>query len=311
MTLKNVPFSRFAEYFLVVAETENLHKAAEQLFISVSAVHRQIALAEEQLDIALFERLPNGLKLTLAGELLYSDLLRWKKEFQQTRIRFDEIQGLKRGSIELGLISALSDGFVIESLADLQQQYPWISFNIHTHESKVIIQKIINTEIDFGLILDPIIHTQLEVLSFIEIPIGFVMSPDHALATQSKLTLADTFESRHIMADAPLIIHERVMAMYKKQHIVPIHQTLTNVIRLMISMLKRNMGIAILSYLDVYTAVANKELVFVPIHEKGIQPLTLALCAGQRRQLSRISQILIQQLSRKMETLKVHVNDQK
>jgi len=175
----------------------------------------------------------------------------------------------------------------------------------------VIIQKIINTEIDFGLILDPIIHTQLEVLSFIEIPIGFVMSPDHALATQSKLTLADTFESRHIMADAPLIIHERVMAMYKKQHIVPIHQTLTNDIRLMISMLKRNMGIAILSYLDVYTAVANKELVFVPIHEKGIQPLTLALCAGQRRQLSRISQILIQQLSRKMETLKVHVNDQK
>jgi len=115
MTLMNVPFSRFAEYFLVVAETENLHKAAEQLFISVSAVHRQIALAEEQLDIALFERLPNGLKLTLAGELLYSDLLRWKKEFQQTRIRFDEIQGLKRGSIELGLISALSDGFVIES----------------------------------------------------------------------------------------------------------------------------------------------------------------------------------------------------
>ncbi len=58
MTLMNVPFSRFAEYFLVVAETENLHKAAEQLFISVSAVHRQITLAEEQLDIALLNVCP-------------------------------------------------------------------------------------------------------------------------------------------------------------------------------------------------------------------------------------------------------------
>ncbi|MBJ9985850.1 LysR family transcriptional regulator [Acinetobacter sp. S40] len=305
----NVPFSRFAEYFLVVAETENLHKAAEQLFISVSAVHRQITLAEEQLGIALFERLPNGLKLTLAGELLYSDLLRWKKEFIQTRIRFDEIQGLKRGSIEMGLISALSEGFVIETLAELQQQYPWITFNIHTHESKAIIQKLINTEIDFGLILDPLVHAQLEVLSFIEIPIGFIMSPQHILATQPKLTLADTYESRHIIADAPLMIHERVMAMYKKQHIVPVHQTLTNDIRLMISMLKRNMGIAILSYLDVYTAVENKELIFIPLQERAIQPLTLALCAGQRRQLSRISQILIQQLSRNMEELKIYPSD--
>src|SRR5690606_41996236 len=107
--LMNTPFSRFLEYFIAVAKTGSLRKAADQLFISVSAVHRQIALAEEELGIMLFERLPNGLKLTLAGELLYADVIKWQKEFQQTRIRFDEIQGFTRGTIEFGLISALKD----------------------------------------------------------------------------------------------------------------------------------------------------------------------------------------------------------
>lgn len=102
-------------------------------------MHRQIALAEEELDIALFERLPNGLKLTLAGEMLYSDVLRWQKEYKQTCMRFDEIQGLKRGAIELGLIAALSDGFVVDVLATLQSEFPWITLNILTDDSDVLI----------------------------------------------------------------------------------------------------------------------------------------------------------------------------
>lgn len=73
----NTPFSRFSEYFIAVAQTGSLRKAAEQLFISVSAVHRQIVLAEQELGIQLFERLNHGLRLTLAGELLYADLLKW------------------------------------------------------------------------------------------------------------------------------------------------------------------------------------------------------------------------------------------
>jgi Transcriptional regulator len=120
----NITFSRFSEYFIAVAKTGSLRKAADQLYISVSAIHRQITLAEEEFGIVLFERLPSGLKLTLAGELLYADLLKWQKEFHQTCVRFDEIQGLSRGSIELGLIAALSDGFVLDSLQYMYETIP-------------------------------------------------------------------------------------------------------------------------------------------------------------------------------------------
>lgn len=306
--LINTPFSRFSDYFIAVAKSGSLRKAADQLFISVSAVHRQIALAEEELGIDLFERLPNGLKLTLAGEMLYADILKWQKEFQQTCIRFDEIQGLKRGSIEFGLISALSEGFVMQSLQHMYAQYPWINFNIRVADSEVIARKIIDTELDFGLILNPKAHHQLEVLHFLELPLGFVMSKQHPLAEAERIYFSDTLDDNHFIAAEPLIIHDYVQAMYKHHKFIPARKTESNDIRLMNSMIKANTGIGILSYLDVFPELQRDELIFKLITEKGVRPLTIALCVAPKRQISRASQLMIKHIIEQMEQLKSQIS---
>jgi DNA-binding transcriptional LysR family regulator len=104
------PFSRFALYFAEVARSGSLRRAAEKLHISASAINRQILQAEEAFGTPLFERLPEGLRMTTAGELLYDNLLRWQKEFHLTRQKFDELQGLKRGTVSVGMVQALAEG---------------------------------------------------------------------------------------------------------------------------------------------------------------------------------------------------------
>ena len=74
-----LPFSRFSHYFLELARSGSLRKAAEQLHVSASAINRQILQAEEELGMRLFERLPDGMRLTSAGELLLDDLRRWQR----------------------------------------------------------------------------------------------------------------------------------------------------------------------------------------------------------------------------------------
>lgn len=303
----NTPFSRFSEYFIAVAKTGNLRKAADQLFISVSAVHRQIALAEEDLGIMLFERLPSGLKLTLAGEMLYADVIKWHKEFQQTRVRFDEIQGLTRGTIEFGLIAALSDSFVMQSVQYIDQHYPWIDFNIQVADSEIIAKKITDAELDFGLILNPKAHQHLEVVHFIEVPLGFVMAKNHTLAQAEKLYFSDTLNDKHFIATKPLIIHDYVQAMYKHHKFIPNRKTESNDIRLMNSLIKNNLGMGIMSYLDVLPWIERDELVFKPILEKGLHPLTLALCVAPKRQMSRISQLMINNIVEQMENLNMQM----
>ena len=299
-----LPFSRFADYFIAVAKTGSLRKAADQLFISVSAVHRQIVLAEEELGVALFERLPNGLKLTLAGELLYADLRSWQKEFQATQKRLNEIQGLQRGSIDFGMIAALSESFVSNVMQSIAQQYPWINFKLRVLDSERIADLVINAELDFGLILNPKHQHQLQISAFIEMPLGFVIPKQHALAPKEKIYFSDTLEFNHIVAAEPLIIHDHVHALYKKHDFNPAHTIECNDIRMMVSLLKQNLGISIMSYLDAAPYIENGAFEFRTINDHGLHPITVALCTAPKRQLSRISQIMMNQIIIEMEALK-------
>jgi DNA-binding transcriptional LysR family regulator len=96
-----IPFSRFARYFIEVSRQGSLRKAAEALHVSASSIDRQILRAEEELETRLFERLPTGLKLTSAGELLLDDMRRWRKDYGRTLQRIDDLKGLKRGHVGL------------------------------------------------------------------------------------------------------------------------------------------------------------------------------------------------------------------
>ena len=61
------------ETFIKVADAGSFNKAAEKLYITPTAVIKQINLLEKALEVVLFERTHRGLVLTKAGKSLYQD----------------------------------------------------------------------------------------------------------------------------------------------------------------------------------------------------------------------------------------------
>lgn len=59
--------------FITVAECGSFTKASELLYISPTAVMKQMNTLEAHLDLRLTERTPTGVKLTAAGEIIYRD----------------------------------------------------------------------------------------------------------------------------------------------------------------------------------------------------------------------------------------------
>lgn len=66
-------YNKHLETFIKVADTSSFSKAAEELYISSTAVIKQINLLEQELDLKLFERSHRGIKLTKAGRSIYGD----------------------------------------------------------------------------------------------------------------------------------------------------------------------------------------------------------------------------------------------
>ncbi len=297
------PFSRFAHYFIAVARCGSLRRAAEQLHISASAINRQILQAEEAFGTPLFERLPEGLRMTTAGELLYDNLLRWQKEFRQTRQKFDELQGMKRGSVSVGMVQALAEGGFAAALAEIIASWPWLELDLagggQPHRQPE------SASGGPGRRPDPRSagagRTQRAGLC--RTGGGDCDAPGPPSAGAKALSLGELSLERHIVPGAPLIVHERVALLYRHHDFAPENTISCNDIRLIKSLVLRGSGVTLLSLLDVLDEVQRGQLAFIPLRSTLLRPLTLALCTAPSRQLSRPAQMAIQTLSAVIESM--------
>lgn len=71
--------------FIQVADAGSFSKVGEAMFISPTAVMKQIDRLEETLEVQLFHRTPRGLTLTNAGKSYYQDaryMIQYAKDAQ-------------------------------------------------------------------------------------------------------------------------------------------------------------------------------------------------------------------------------------
>lgn len=66
-------YNHMLDTFIAVADCGSLTKAAEHLYISPTAVMKQMNTLERHLDLKLIERAPSGIRLTAAGTVIYQD----------------------------------------------------------------------------------------------------------------------------------------------------------------------------------------------------------------------------------------------
>ncbi|MGN0291349.1 MAG: LysR family transcriptional regulator, partial [Lachnospiraceae bacterium] len=66
-------YNPMLDTFIAVADCGSLTKAAERLYISPTAVMKQMNTLENHLDLKLMERTPSGIQLTPAGRIIYQD----------------------------------------------------------------------------------------------------------------------------------------------------------------------------------------------------------------------------------------------
>ncbi len=66
-------YNHLLETFIAVADLGSFTKAADQLFISSTAVMKQINTLENHLDLKLLDRTSAGVSLTAAGKVIYKD----------------------------------------------------------------------------------------------------------------------------------------------------------------------------------------------------------------------------------------------
>ncbi|WP_337270432.1 LysR family transcriptional regulator [Oryzifoliimicrobium ureilyticus] len=192
--------SRALVYFASVAKHGSIRGAATVLNISASAVNRQILDLEASMGVALFQRLPRGMRLTTAGELLLAYIQRTNRDFDVVKSQIEELQGLRRGTVRIALIEAVAEA-TAEQIAIFRQQHPKISFEFKVMGSVEVLAAVAREEFDLGIAFNPPADRKFYTLAETRQTLCAVMARNHPLAERDGLRLSDCLESPILLGD--------------------------------------------------------------------------------------------------------------
>lgn len=186
--------------FVKVAEAGSFNKAAEESFITPTAVIKQIYLLESSLDVKLFERTHRGLKLTKAGQSLYQDAKYIIQYCRESIVRAKNAMQNDDTIIRIGRSPMTPAQLLMPLWPKFQEYCPDMKFEIipfeNTPENAREILANLGKNIDvIGGIFD---QTMLELrncdgLELSREPFCCAVSIHHPLATKEKLQISDLY----------------------------------------------------------------------------------------------------------------------
>jgi len=185
---------RHLRYFVMAAEETNISRAAARLNVSQPAVSRQIRDLEAEWDVDLFEREPQGLRLTPAGEVALTqakDLLLRAQQLGEALQPFSASG--RQITLKVGFIPTVLPGLLAEGLKQLNQAQPDVCIQITEMHPAEQIAALRTGELDMALpgtpsvkIKEEFFHRTLRIT-----PLAMVVPRDHLLARKRSVKLSE------------------------------------------------------------------------------------------------------------------------
>lgn len=195
---------------IVLAETLNFRRAAERLHMAQPPLSTSIKKLEEELGVQLFERLPSGVKLTPAGDVVLRHARRTVFFAEQTRRAGREGESGEQGTLRLGFVGSATYSLMPRVIRAFRGKYPRVDIVIDESTTVELLRGVESHALDVALVRFPVVEPTAAELALLR-PERLVaaVSLDSPLAARTAVSIAE-------LAREPLIIYarERVPGMY-------------------------------------------------------------------------------------------------
>lgn len=291
----HVVFAPLLKYFVEIARQGSIRQAAEVLHIAPSAINRHILEFEDSLGIELFERLPRGMRLTPAGEILFEVARRMQRDYTIALSEVDLLQQARRGHVSIATLQALSEDFFPPIIARLMAQYPGITYSFFVGNTKEVIEHVKLGDSDIGLCGAPERGERVRSVASVKLPFGVVLPLGHALANYSEIRLRDC-------KSYPLIYPSQGelrtlldrMNIHGGERVSPALET--NSVAMMRELVIAGAGVGFISLTAVMSHLTKGELVFRPLKLQERVSTELSIIVREERKLSVATSLLLEHM---------------
>lgn len=183
---------RVLNYFLTVAQEENITRAANLLHVTQPTLSRQLAELEEELGVKLFHRGNRYITLTEQGLLLRRRAEEVMTLTDRIKHEIREQDGPINGVIAIGTAESAATEILPTFMKTFSRRYPQVSYELFTGNADIVKERIDKGLLDIGLLTEPVELSRYEFLRLKKKDRwGILTTVDSPLAQKTEVAVED------------------------------------------------------------------------------------------------------------------------
>lgn len=176
------------EYLVTVNRERHFGRAAKRCFVAQPSLSAQLKKLEDELGVVIFDRSKKPIEPTELG----IEIIEQAKVVLEEHNKLQELASTgrfkPRGNFHLAVIPTLAPYIIPRFVSHFAKLYPEVNLRISEAKTEDIIEMLMQSELDSGLLITPLHHSKIEEHVLFYEPFYAYIDPHHALSKQSTIS---------------------------------------------------------------------------------------------------------------------------
>jgi len=266
-----------------IAEQGTLTRAGNVLFLTQSALSRQLADVEKRLGVALFQRSGRRMVLTPAGERLLDSgreilgaLARAEREVKQAA-------GTSEAVLRFATECYTCYHWLPGALIEFRRDFPTVEPRIVAGATRRPVQALLKGQLDVAVVSEPIRDRRLALTPLFADECVAVVSARHPWAERDFVTAADFAEREVLLYNVPRSESTLFNEVLDPEGVTPLRVSRVELTEAILELVRAGLGVAMLARWAVAPYVRSGELAAVRITRRGLHRQWSAATLAQKQ----------------------------
>lgn len=291
-------------YLEAAATTGSVRGGAEVLNTSPSALSRQIAKMEAELNVPLLERHGRGVRPTEAGLLFLHYFQDQRRQIEAVVEGVWQILGLQRGAITIALGRGFGDP-AMDVLKYFSQAHPSVQLNLSFGSTDEIVQKVVEGDAHIGLAYNPPNEPKLHSHAAKPHPLCAITKPDHPITRLGRrVRISDLVDYDLGLLPGKFGIRQTLLHAEDDEHVMLAPKLVTNSNHALERFALEWDGVIVSPAFGLRDRIASGDLVATEFEESYLQAGEAQLLTRRGRKLPPAASSLLQSLKASFDVVK-------
>jgi len=280
--------NRELQIFQHLAKSLHFSRTSAECFISPSSLTRLIQRLEDELGVRLFERDNRTVRLTEAGEMFREYAVESLLNWEQFRGRLQHQATSLTGKVSVFCSVTASYSFLRELLDQFRAQHPGVEIQLHTGDTALTIQRVLEEQEDIGIAARPDqLPGKLQFKPIGESPLVFI-APSTDCPLKERLDFYLQNNRQLPWAEIPMVLSEtglarqRINQWFREQGIKPDIYAQVTGNEAIVSMVSLGFGVGVVPELVVENSPKQAKVAILPV-EPHLKPFSIGICSLRRK----------------------------